>query len=419
MTKNKILAKILILVIFVISFTSTIIVGYAYFDNVENSRQETINIGEWFDLGTPIYTAQDFYDFATKTDSISTDRYYLANDIDFTGFSWVYDNTINTVTFGGTLFGNDKTISNLTIFADDTANLYMGVFPIMEGGTIQDLTLENVQLDLGTSGFSAASSRNGLLVGQVFGLTNTISNITITNSGVRGSSVNGTGGLIGEVANSSVVNIDNIVADNLKVFSTDQYVGGLIGAINSATASVTISDIDIEGDIYSDAASGYTGGVIGYITTGAGFTLDRAIVEITSQNTLETSISYLSYTNWYVGGIIGYNASDSTKVVLNDVFFTGSLLTGDTRRFYYVGTATSSQLGTLTINNSFYSMVEFFDRKGNIVFTLDKTADGDMLTVVNDASMPSVAWWNTFATTYNNANSLWDQDVNGRLFLIR
>lgn len=419
MTKDKILAKILILVVFVISFTSTIMVGYAYFDNIENTSQESINIGDWLDLGTPIYTAQEFYNFATKTDSVSTDRYYLANDIDFTGFSWIYDNTINSVTFRGTLNGNDKTISNLTIYADDAANLYMGLFPIMEGGTIQDLTLENVELDLGASGFSASSSRNGLLVGQVLGLTNSFSNITIINGGVRGTSINGTGGIIGEVANASVVNIDNIKATNLRVFSTVEYTGGLVGTISGSTAVVTLNDIDIEGDVYSNAFEAYTGGVVGYIATGAGFNLSRAIVEITSQNTLETSISYLSYTNRYIGGIIGYNASDSVNVILNEVFFTGSLLTGDTNRFYYVGTATSSAIGTLTINNSFYSMVEFHDRKGNITYTLDKSPFGDMLTVVNDASMPSVSWWNTFASSFSSVNSLWSQDANGRLYLIR
>lgn len=417
MIRKNIMAKLLILVVFVISFTSTFSVGFSYFDSLSVQENENINIGTWLNM---ISTPQEFYDFATKTDSVASDQYIIANDIDFSGFTWNYDLTNYNTTFRGNLNGNGYTLSNLTINNNSSTYTYFGIFPRIEGGTIEDIKFDNVNLVLGTSGLASSTINSGLIAGEIYGLSNTLSNITVSNSGVRGTGSNGTGGLIGYVSTSStVVNVDNVKTSNLKVFSTGPYVGGILGSINSSGSQVNINDIDIEGEVFSAAASSYTGGIIGRIVSGGVFGVSRAIVEMTSQNTLETnSAYYLDYSEKYLGGFIGYNLSTSANIVLTDVFFTGQLVTNTSRNGIYVGTAIGRDKGSYSLTNAYYSMVQFLDKSGNFTYTASGLR-GVNATLVNESTMPSNTWWNSFATPFISANSLWNQDVSGRLTLLR
>jgi len=416
MKENRLLTKIVIAVLVLLSL-APISIGYSYWNNLIANESNNLVIGEWW--GTPIYTAQEFYDFAMKSDSSSNDVYYLANDIDFSGFSWGVDSSQEYITFRGTLDGNGKTISNLTIYPTSSYTSYIGIFPQMEGGSVYNLVLSNVETDV----YSFYSSIvPGLITGRVIGSTNTISDITIVDSGVRGTSSTGTGGLVGAVENySTVLNIDNVKAINLKVFSTTSYVGGIIGSINDSGVEVNLSDIDISGEVSSMTSSSYTGGIIGKITNGAYFNLQRAIVDMGSQNTLETYYSYYNhYSERYLGGFIGYNQSTSDKVILDHVFFTGSLVTDSSRRSYYIGTAIGRSSGSETMNETYYSQVLYRDSNGSITYYPSFSPRGVMATMVNASTMPSVAWWDAFSTDFYSANSLWLQDSGtGRLELFR
>jgi len=418
MLKRQLLIRVVLLVVFLISFSSALMIGYSYWDLKINTQTTNVNIGDW---GIPITTAQEFYDFATKIDSLETDRYYLFNDIDFTGFNWTYNSTNNAVTFRGTLDGNGKTLSNLTLYHNSSSYQYLGIFPRMLGGSVYNLTLSNVNLSLGSTALGGTSIRAGLITGNAYGLTNTISNITIINSGVRATSSAGAGGLVGSVTiATTIVNIDNIKATGLKVFNKSSYTGGLVGVISRSGAQVNISDVDIQGEVYSYSSTSYTGGIVGRIVSGAKLTTSRAIVEMTTQNTLETnSTYYLKYSNRYLGGFIGYNLSTSANVILTDVFFTGSLLTQTTANRSYVGTALGRSSGSQSLIRTYYSMVEFRSVSGGIIYTPDVTLRGINATLVNASTMPSVSWWNTFSTEFYNANNLWAQDGAGRLYLIR
>lgn len=77
--QNRILILLLLLLI-VLSSTG---IAFSYWDNLNPINSEELPIGEWYE---GISTAQEFYDFATRKNSTSEDRYYLENDIDFTGF---------------------------------------------------------------------------------------------------------------------------------------------------------------------------------------------------------------------------------------------------------------------------------------------------------------------------------------------
>ncbi len=374
-----------------------------------------VDIGFW---GIPIYTAQEFYDFATKTNSVATDLYYLHNDIDFTGFTWTYNASNNNVTFRGTLNGNGKKLSNLTITNNSTSYLYNGIFPRGNGANVYDLTLENVNT---VTNLSGTSQRSGLLFGNVWGGTNNITNVKVIDSGSQGNSTNGVGGLVGNVQNSTtILNLTQIKAVNLKVFNDNSYVGGLVGRIATSGGRVNMIDIDFEGDVYSNitsnTGSSYAGGLIGFVRSGAFFSLERAVVEATFQNTLVTASNYLGYTNRYLGGIIGYNAAVTANVTLDTVYFTGSLYTRIDARRNDVGTVTGQDTTQASLTNVYHAYVAYRSVGGGVNYTAT-TQTGQMATLVSDTTPPSQAQYDTFYAWLVAGNPFWQQDGTGRPFL--
>jgi len=400
--------------------------AYSIFSGINNYWSQDPTTGRLYldgsvtfgNEGVPISTAQEFYDFATNVNSFGTDKYYLANDIDFTGFTWDYNALNNSVIFSGSLNGNNKTISNLTITNTSTTYLYLGIFPRMDGGTVSDLTLDNVQL---VTSLSGNTQRAGLIAGNVYnGKINTIKNITIINSGVQGNSSSGVGGLVGYVqTNLTVLNIENIKATNFKVFNRTAYVGGLVGRLAN-TSTVNISDIDLQGEVYAHTSTGYSGGLIGNTPSGTFVTVNRAVVEVVFRNTLVTNATYFNrYSDRYIGGFIGYNLAATASININDSFFTGSLFNQTNGYRNAVGTAVG-RLGTVvTLSNTYHSNVSYRNASGVLVYGQTGQA-GQMATLVDAYNMPTVIWWNTFYNDYyDSVNNLWAQDGTGRPYLIR
>ena len=420
MQKKYVLVKLAILMILFVSFSTVTMVGYSYWDNVTNDQTETVGMGDW---GIALTTPQEFYDFATKTNSSSTDLYYLFNDIDFTEFIWEYTDTSDVSTFKGILDGNGKTLSNLTIYSNSSTYLYAGIFARLSGASIYNLVLNNVNISLGSNVFTATKMRSGLIAGQVRnGLTSTISNITIINSSVRGTSSTGVGGLVGSVVNTStILNIENVKTTNLKVFSTSGNVGGLVGFVRTLDAEVHVTDVDVDAEVFSASSTSSAGGIIGKVLLGASFSATRAIVSSTSQNTLETDPTYyLLYSQRNLGGFVGYSQSSSTEVFMTDAFYTGSLYTNKNAQGDNVGTAIGKSDDSETLTRTFYSMVEFRSTSGTSTYIPQAATSGVMATLVNSSTMPSVSWWNGFATEFYSSNSLWAQDaITGRLYLLR
>lgn len=376
----------------------------------DTSGNGSLDIGEW---GIPIFTVDDFYEFATKSTSASTDLYYLANDLDFTGYSWTY---VSSVIFRGELNGRGKTISNLNIYVN--GGNYHGIFPRMLGGRIYDLTFDNIHID---SGLSGTSQRSGMIAGQITGGTNLISNLTLNNIRVEGASTNGVGGLVGLVSGSStVLTIENIKATELKVFNRYSYTGGLVGRQNNSGSVVNMYDIDIQTEVFSLAASSYSGGLIGRTVSGGILDVNRAIVEAEHINTFVTSFGFNTYSPRYLGGLIGYNLSQTTNVTLSNILYTGSLFNNLNNRRNNVGTVSGRQSFNATLTDVYYSFVAFRSSTGTVIYTPDISLTGQNGTLVSATSLPTVTWWNNAYTTFSQANNLWQQDpVTGRLELIR
>ena len=234
--------------------------------------------------GTAITTAQEFHDM---TKSGSNTEYYLANDIDFAGFTWTVAGT--GTSFGGVLNGNGKTISNITITGDGTG-VYGGIFQRTNGALIHDLTVDNANVN--------AVGRVGVLIGRIETAETTINNVVIKNSSAAGTAGEGVGVVIGnaslsftitnlQVLNSTATNTNKNVAfiagrsDHAATmtdvyifgstaestnFSTDAGVGGVIGYTNAATSAITLTRVVIEDSILKGRSAG---SLVGYFRYGA------------------------------------------------------------------------------------------------------------------------------------------------------
>jgi len=318
--------------------------------------------------------------------------------------------------FYGTLNGNNKTLSNLTIFNNNITRQHVAIFPRIDGGRIFNLTLDNVHIK---SALGGTRLRAALISSTAIGGTVELSNINILNSSVIGSSRNGTGGLIARVRNNgTIVNIDNVKISNLNIFNDSLNVGGLVGRINDSTV-VNISDIDFQGSIYSNNVASTSrqsnaGGLIGSIYANSSATIDRVIVDATFQNKVPGTPNYLGYSNRYLGGFIGHITSTEV-ITINNAFFTGSLFVRVNANRSQIGTV--SRTGLITLTNVYHSQVSYRDASGNPTFITGSPL-GTMATLVNEATMPSPAWWDNFATSFLPFDNAWSQDpVTRRLIL--
>lgn len=410
MKKRSNIVKYLFTALIVACTFFSINIGYGWWDNLVKAEQESVLIGEW---ATPITTGAEFKAFATRTNSLSTDKYYLANDINMSSVSWVLDATNNAVVFRGTLYGNNKTISNLTISSNSASYQNIGIFPIMQGGSVFNLKLNNINISLGATALGGSSMRAGLIAGSIIGATNNIKNITITNGGVRATNAAGAGGLVGSVTGATtVLNIQNVKATNLKVFNKASNSGGMVGAINSSGARINVSDIDIQGEVFSADELSNTGGIVGTIIDGGIADIRRVVAEHTSQNTLESTYNN-QYSRRHLGGIIGYNQSASANVAISSAFFTGMLYVNSANARTNVGTATGRYDSSAepTLAQAFYASVGFRAPNGTVVYTPQGgTPVGQMAVLANVADSsapPTAAWWAAFMPLLNSEGVVW------------
>ncbi|MCF7929922.1 MAG: InlB B-repeat-containing protein [Acholeplasmataceae bacterium] len=244
-----------------------------------------------------ISTAQQFYDMATGG---SSDDFILANDIDFTGFT--YTVTGSGTTFKGTLDGNGMTISNITVTGDVDAT-YGGIFQRTNGATIFDLTIDNANVTV--------PGRAGVLIGRIETSTTTLSNIVIMNSSVSGTKGEGVGILIGNASLGIVAT--NIQIINSTATNSNKNVSYIIGRADN---EVTLSDIYVYGSTAESTASPSTDhGVAGLI----GYTNNAAVVVTLTRIVIEDSI----LKGRSIGSLIGYfrYGSLSATDVMTDIEF--------------------------------------------------------------------------------------------------
>ena len=195
----------------------------------------------------------------------------LAADIDLTGKEWT-----PIPGYTGTFDGDGKTITGLTINQSSESNV--GLFAsIIEGGTVKNLTLDNVNI-------ITASSNVGAIAGENSG---TIENCSVSGN-VEGNELNVSyvGGITGK-------NQGTITACHSSATVKGINVGGIAGQSNAfITACYSTGNVTVENNI---ASYSYVGGVVGQNTVRANLTACYATGDVKGGGD-------------YVGGVVGYNA---------------------------------------------------------------------------------------------------------------
>lgn len=150
--------------------------------------------------------------------------------------------------FKGTFDGNGKTISGLKI-TERSGKAAAGLFGVLDGGTVKNVTLE-VDIDV-------ASKSNELAAGCVGLLTNNglVENVTVSGSVKSGETA---AGIVSRVIKSGTVrNCHNHATIN----GTQWNIGGIVGAAYYNNEGMTIEDCTNDGTISGNYA---VGGIVGF-----------------------------------------------------------------------------------------------------------------------------------------------------------
>ena len=239
----------------------------------------------------------------------------LAADIDLTGQDWT-----PIQGYAGTFDGDGKTITGLTINQSTGSNV--GLFAsIAEGGTVKNLTLDNVDI--------TAGSNVGAIAGENRG---TIENCSVSGK-VAGSSDNS---YVGSIAGW---HYGGIITDchSSATVEGKAYVGGIAGQSKaSITACYSTGNVTAT---KNNTNCSFAGGVVGLNNNGAILTACYATGNVKGDGN-------------YVGGVVGDNSSIVTACyhAMGDV--TGA--SGSTSTGGVVGRNYKNDYGSSTLNACYW-----------------------------------------------------------------
>ena len=211
-----------------------------------------------------------------------------------------------TAFFAGTFDGNNKIISNLNnkgfvptqarLVKDDGYDPYAyGLFALVKGATIKNLTLSNVDIDTNDRG-TALGDSVGALVGYSAGAT-TISNITV-NGTVAG--YDGVGGVVGR-ARGIKLTISNCT--NNATVKGIRVTAGVVGSLGVTDEDNTISNCRNTGSVTCEYVTDFEHKTQGYYYAAGIFNINGAkesakgnyvVVSCTNAGTITNAGTYHS-----------------------------------------------------------------------------------------------------------------------------
>ena len=155
--------------------------------------------------------------------------------------------------FKGTFDGNGNTIYNLSITTDpkDNPDQAIGLFGIVDGGTVKDLKFENVNINVPSSEMAAAAV--GMLTGG-----GTVSGIEVVSGSIT--ATRGNGAIVGRMTKSGTI---EECINRAAVSGTGANVGGIVGAAYYTVegSTMTINNCHNYGTVSGTA--GVVGGIVG------------------------------------------------------------------------------------------------------------------------------------------------------------
>ena len=237
----------------------------------------------------------------TKVSQNLNGTYALGTNIDARSFAgFAAGATFNGVLNGNGGLGVNYTISNLTLSSSQTSNSY-GLFPFIgTSGIVENLNLASATISAG-----ANIQFIGVLAGQNEG---TISDVTVTNSTVSGSTFIGigAGGLVGQntgTITGSSATFAVVTVGNSPSATELNFAGGLVGSNLGAIVNSQVADSSISGGSLS-----WVGGLVGQNgLSGSG----GGAGTITSSYASVTVVQIVG-SNSAAGGLAGSQAQGST-----------------------------------------------------------------------------------------------------------
>lgn len=266
-------------------------------------------------------TAKQLAYISANSATYATATIKLTANIDLDGKLWA-----SIPTFGGTFDGQGFTISNMTVFIDSERGKRHGLFAVVTGGEIKNLTIENAIVNTFEYKESAA------LIGHYsHGADLSISDVTIVNANIKGLSC----------------------------------VGGLIGRTDSGSKLLTISNCYVQGrfstsnpvlSTFGDGEGDKIGGLVGQHQGNGKATFTGNTVNIIAEGTRD------------IGGLVGFS---STADYTNNIVLAGTELKANvvggvrysvgTRNVgAFVGTVSFSGGNTTFTNNTVASTIVLY-----------------------------------------------------------
>ncbi|MBP3632983.1 MAG: hypothetical protein J6J43_00220, partial [Oscillospiraceae bacterium] len=220
------------------------------------------------------------------------------------------------VPYSGTFNGNGYTISGLDIYYSNHSGLAsggneltndteIGLFGVVDGATIKDLTVEGA---IALSGRQGNSLAIGGVVAEAYDLTITdvLSRVTITGNGnYQWGTFSNVGGVVGYAEGLTMTRCANEAAHH--VMGNGH--GGLVGKVGISDAQTVISESYNTGKIEGTMRVGGLVGILGGCTneaTPTTLTNCYSVAEVNVYRLNNNDISEELYNFTYHGGMIGY-----------------------------------------------------------------------------------------------------------------
>ncbi len=231
-----------------------------------------------------------------------------------------------TAAFTGSYDGNGYRISGLRIntTASSGANTILGLFGVVgNGGTIDDVKMSNVDIDVASNSVSGNTSFVGSLAGINYG---TISNSVVTGSITAASYDIKIGGLVGCNGSSDAADDGDITgcaancAINVTVNYQQGHAGGLVGSSFSSGSAITgcssAGSVTCAGGSTVNHTGIFAGGLIGYVS-------NTTVTNCNSTATVSaTNVLSQAHAGGFIGGIVAGSA-------ISGCHSTGSATAGD------------------------------------------------------------------------------------------
>ena len=271
----------------------------------------------------------------------------------------------NSFKFKGTFDGNGNTIYNLSITADpENADQAIGLFGIVDGGTVMNLKFENVDINVPSSEMAAAAV--GMLTGG-----GTVSGIEVVSGKIIAK--RGNGAVVGRMTKSGT--IEDCI-NRATVSGSDSNVGGIVGAAyyTEQDSKMIISNCTNYGEVSCTAPVSVVGGIVGLSAAdvincinegtikGTGADVAGIVAEQQNAGSIKGCVNKGDITNsssaYGTGGIVGwirYNGTTSAYPVKNVIEVSGNTnygsVTGGNDAGGIVGTVYN--FGNITANYNY------------------------------------------------------------------